>query len=102
LSATFRLTPRARKDLRSIARYTLKTWGRRQRDAYLREMDLRFHRLAEQPGIGRPRPDVQDGYYSFPQGCHVIFSLIRDGGIDIIGIPHQRMDVASRFDPDDQ
>lgn len=102
MTAKFRLTPRARRDLGNIARYTLKTWGRKQRDTYLREMDLRFRRLAEQPGIGRPRPDVKDGYYSFPQGAHVIFYLIHDGGIDIIGIPHQRMDEASRFDPDDQ
>jgi plasmid stabilization system protein ParE len=32
VSATLRFTPRARKDLRNIARYTLKTWGRKQRD----------------------------------------------------------------------
>jgi toxin ParE1/3/4 len=48
-----------------------------------------------------PRPDIKAGYHSFPQGSHVIFCLIRGGGIDIIGVLHQRMDVLSHFDPAD-
>lgn len=32
---TFRLTERAKQDLRSIGRYTQATWGREQRDSYL-------------------------------------------------------------------
>jgi len=40
---------------------------------------------------------IKDGYYSYPQGSHVIFYLVREGGIDIIGIPHQRKDVMTYF-----
>ena len=47
MSRRYRITPRAAEDLRNIARYTLKAWGRAQ----------------------------------------------RDDGVDIIGLPHQRMDV---------
>lgn len=79
------------------ARYTQDTWGKKQRDMYLRAMDRRFSWLAENPALGRPRPDVRDGYHSYAQGAHVIFYLVGDGCIDIIGIPHQRMDVASYF-----
>ncbi len=52
---------------------------------------------AEFPERGRHRSDIKEGYYSYVQDAHVIFYLIRDGGIDIIGIPHRRMDVASYF-----
>ena len=63
----------------------------------MRALDRRFHWLAENPALGRPRPDVKEGYFSYPEGRHVIFYLIREGGIDIIGIPHQRMDVRNYF-----
>ena len=91
MTARFRITPRARQDLIDIGRYTAERRDSRQRDDYLRELDRRFSWL------GRHRPDVRTGYFSFRQGSHVIFYLIRDGCIDIIGIPHQRMDVVDYF-----
>ena len=97
MSQTIRITPRAAQDLKSIGRYTLERWGKEQRNTYLRDLDRRFSWLAERPDCGKPRPDIKDGYYSYPQGSHVIFYLIRDGGIDIIGIPHQRMDILNYF-----
>ena len=42
--------------------------------------------------------DIHDNYYSFAQGQHVIFYLIRDNSIDIIGVPHRSMDIQSFFD----
>jgi toxin ParE1/3/4 len=94
---SFRVTRRAATDLRAIADYTLRSWGPRQRDAYLRALDRRFAWLADHPTLGRPRPDIRDGYHSYRQGTHVIFYLVRAGGIDIIGVLHQRMDVLSYF-----
>lgn len=96
----FRVTPRAAKDLRAIARYTLRTWGRKQRDAYLRALDRRFAWLAENPSLGKPRPDIKAGYHSFPQGAHVIIYLVRADGIDVIGVLHQHMDVSTWFEAD--
>lgn len=93
----FRLTPRAYEDLKQIARYTLTTWGTDQREKYLRELDARFSWLAERPQVGRHRVDIAEGYYSYRQGSHIIFYLIRDGGIDIIGIPHRNRDTANYF-----
>ena len=98
MSLRVRLTPRARDDLLNIGRYTEQVWGRDQRDKYLRALDARFNWLAEHPRAGRHRPDVRADYYSFPQGSHVVFYLISDDAIDIIGIPHQEMDIISYFD----
>ncbi len=97
MTNAFRITPRAAQDLRNIGRYTLKRWGKEQRDTYLRALDRRFAWLAELPDRGRHRPEVQEGYYSYLQGSHVVFYLIREAGIDIIGIPHQRMDILNYF-----
>jgi toxin ParE1/3/4 len=89
----FRVTPRAFEDLKTIGRYTLRQWGRDQRDAYLRGIDARFHWLARHPQSGRKRDEIAPEYRSFPHQAHMIFYLIRDGGIDIIAVLHQAMDV---------
>ncbi|MFN2289540.1 MAG: type II toxin-antitoxin system RelE/ParE family toxin [Chromatocurvus sp.] len=96
----FRLTPRARDDLKNIGRYTERQWGRRQRNTYLRALEKRFGWLAENPQLGKHRIDVAEGYYSFPQGEHVIFYLLEEKGVDIIGIPHKEMDIITYFLPD--
>jgi toxin ParE1/3/4 len=96
----FRLTPSARDDLKNIGRYTERQWGKTQRNTYLRDLEKRFGWLAENPQLGKHRSDITEGYYSFPQGEHVIFYLIGQGGIDIIGIPHKEMDTISYFLPD--
>jgi toxin ParE1/3/4 len=96
----FKITPRARDDLINIGRYTERQWGKSQRNAYLHDFEERFRWLAENPRLGKHRSDVTEGYYSYPQGQHVIFYLIGQGGIEVIGIPHKEMDIVSYFLPD--
>ncbi len=93
----YRLTPRAREDLRGIWNYTVANWGEPQAERYLKLIHERCERLAERPRTGRHRPDIGDGYHSLPVGSHLIFYLIRDGGIDVIGVPHQEMDIPDHF-----
>jgi toxin ParE1/3/4 len=93
----FRITPRARDDLKNIGRYTTQQWGKAQRNVYLKDLEHRFSWLAENSMLGKNRSDVAEGYYSFPQGEHVIFYLVSQEGIDIIGIPHKEMDIISYF-----
>jgi toxin ParE1/3/4 len=96
---SFRITLRARDDIKSIGRYTEQHWGKTQRNIYLRDLESRFVWLANNPLLGKKRSDIAEGYYSFPQGEHVIFYLIGQQGIEIIGIPHKEMDVISYFQP---
>lgn len=98
MSLQVRVTPRAHKDLKNIGCYTLQAWGKEQRNKYLHALDQRFNWIAENPRIGKHRTDIQEGYYSFPQGSHVIFYLITKTTIDIIGIPHKEMDIINYFD----
>jgi toxin ParE1/3/4 len=67
----------------------LTQWGKHQRSTYLKALEKRFDWLAENPQLGKHRTDVAEGYYSFPQGQHVIFYLISEKCIDIIGNPTQ-------------
>lgn len=95
---TYRLTPRAKADLRGIWQYSACEWNEGQAERYIQALDQRFVWLAGRPKAGKHRPEIAEGYYCFPQGRHLIFYLIRDGGIDIIGIPHKAMDVSNYFD----
>ena len=79
----YRITPRAR-----------------QRNRYLKSLEARFIWLADNPRAGKHRIDIAHDYYSFPHGRHVVFYLVAGNMIDIIGVPHQEMDVIVYFDTD--
>lgn len=76
--------------------------GRTQRYKYLGDLMARIRWLSAHPEAGRRHDDVAEGYFSFPEGAHVIFYLFDDANIDIIGIPHQAMDILNYFDPDQE
>lgn len=91
----FALTRKAVADLRAIAEYTDRRWGRERRNLYIRQLDDAFRLLANNPRVGTPCDDVLSGYRKFPQGSHVIF--YRDGvdrAIEIVRILHRRMDAS--------
>jgi len=92
-----RITPRALSDMKNIGRYTERTWGKAQRNQYLKNIEARFQWLAKNPLLGKHRTDISEGYYSFPEGQHVVFYLIGSSSIDIIGIPHKATDTISYF-----
>jgi toxin ParE1/3/4 len=95
---TFNLTPRAKEDLRSIWHYTVTTWNEAQADKYITTLYNRFQWLAENPKLGKHRPDIQHGYYCYREGSHLVFFTCHDEGIAIIGVPHQSMDYLRYFD----
>lgn len=88
---TFTLSRKAKADLSAIARYTERRWGREQRNDYVRAFDQAFHRLAEQPELGRPCDQVRNGYRQFPQGSHLIFYVTEGATVHVIRILHKRM-----------
>ncbi|MGD9981640.1 MAG: type II toxin-antitoxin system RelE/ParE family toxin [Hyphomonadaceae bacterium] len=95
---TYRLTPRALRDLDAIADYTLKAWGERQATKYLAELDQRFRWLAQNPKSGRERTEITEGYRSYTHGSHIVFYVIQADDIAIIGVPHGAMDIDAYFD----
>jgi toxin ParE1/3/4 len=96
--STFALTQRAKADLKSIAKFTEKRWGREQRCIYIKQFDDTFHVLSDTPEIGNNSDYIKENYQKFPQGSHIFFYLIASQNyIQIIRILHKNMDVVSKF-----
>ena len=91
---TFTLTNEAKADLKSVATYTQRKWGKNQRGIYLKQFDDAFHLLADTPDVGTKCDFIKLGYRKFPNIGHVIFYRTKnDTQIEIIRILHKRMDV---------
>jgi toxin ParE1/3/4 len=94
LSHRFFLSPAAQKDVEQIWDYTADRWGTDQAEHYLRDLQQAIERAAVNPPIGRSCEEVRSGYRKLPAGSHVVFyRQIDDGAIDVVRIPHQRMDI---------
>lgn len=93
----YRLTPAAKSDLLEIWNYTAEIWGEKQAEKYLLDIEVKLERLAANPQLGRQRPEIKSGYYSFPVKKHILFYLQSGNFIDIIGILHGRMDIDKKL-----
>ena len=87
------LSPEAKADIANIRKYTNQQWGKEQTEKYTSQLRGRIQWLADEPMLGRSRDEIKEGYCSFNEGSHAIFYRVSGGNIEIIGIPHQNMDV---------
>jgi toxin ParE1/3/4 len=89
---SFKLSTKAKADLKKIAAFTEKRWGRTQRNAYLLQFDQCFHQLADNPAMGNTCDHIKTGYRQFPQGSHLIYYTIGNKDlVEIIRILHKNM-----------
>ena len=94
----FELTREAKEDLRKIARFTEKRWGRDQRFLYIKQFDDVFNLLAKTPSVGKKCEYIKKGYRKFPQSSHIIFYREDENSkVIVIRILHKNMDVESKF-----
>jgi len=94
----FLLSTKAKSDLVKIARYTQLTWGKSQRDDYLKILDNTFQLLASEPKLGVNCDDIREGYNKYPQQSHVIYyKEHKVNQILIVRILHKSMDINSAF-----
>lgn len=91
--AKFKLTETAKAKLKEIYRYTHKTYGAQQANAYLSELENCFHGLAKQPGLGRQFLDLRRYNYH----AHAIFYEPYADGILILHIFHQSEDILTKL-----
>ncbi len=92
----FLLSAKAKSDLIKIARYTQLTWGKQQRNHYLKILDNTFQLLADEPELGLNCEYIREGYSKHPQSSHVIYykeNKVKQ--ILIVRILHKSMDVNS-------
>ena len=94
----FLLTHKAKTDLKDIALFTYRRWGREQRNIYLKQFDESFWLLAENPDMGKVCDEIRDGFRKFLQGSHVIFyKQTGSHQIQVVRILHKTMDVSPIF-----
>ncbi|MDC9725703.1 MAG: type II toxin-antitoxin system RelE/ParE family toxin [Gammaproteobacteria bacterium] len=74
----YKLTTDAQSDLIQIRKYTLIEWGKKQSELYLSKLQQTITLLSESPEMGKKRPDVLDGVFSFPYYSHVIYYVVHD------------------------
>ena len=86
------ISPKARRDLIAIGRYTEKQWGNTQRKKYLEQLRTRFEKLAQHPSSGRRRDELPEAPWGYHEGRHVIFYRPLADGIEIVRILHDSMD----------
>lgn len=97
---TFTLTRKAKADLKSIAAYTQRKWGKEQRRIYAKQFDEVFHLLANTPDVGNKCDFIKVGYCKFPSASHIIcYRSICIDEIEIVRILHKRMDAQQRLNP---
>ena len=95
---TFTLTNKAKADLKSIAVYTQRKWGKEQRKNYVRQFDDAFHMLSETPELGHKCDFIKLGYRKFPVSSHIVFyHSTSQSEIEFVRILHKRMDSKTQF-----
>ena len=92
---SYRLSDRAEADLAEMWDYSAERWNVDQADRYMDALVSRFAWLSENGALWKPRPDLAEGLYSYPQQSHVIY--FRAGSdvsdlIEIVRVLHARME----------
>ena len=95
----FRLTQKAKNDLKNIARYTEAEWGREQRNVYLKQFDECFHSLADMPEKGISCEAIRQGYRKYRVGRHFVFyrAINDERELEIVRVLHERMNVETQL-----
>lgn len=87
------LTQLALLDLKSIANYTQKYWGKTQRNIYLKQLDEAFQLICQNPHAGVECNYIKAGYRKLPIASHVVYYRIVNDTVEIIRALHKNMDV---------
>ncbi len=85
---------RSRQDLVEIWRYIADESGDPRADKYLRRLNDVITYVAQQPLIGRARPEIQEeGIRSFVAESHVIFYIALADGMELVRVIHGSQDL---------
>ncbi len=88
----FKLSVKAREDIKNLFRYSFQKFDENQAIKYKAGLDGCFQLLADNPNMGRECNDLRDGYFRHEHQRHIIFYTQRLNDIFIVTIIHNRMD----------
>ena len=94
----YELTPLAEDDLKDIARYTVKEWGKKQSLRYAELLENRFIEIADRIPYSRSFSKRYPQVMVNRCEHHYIFYIHHDGKAPcIIAVLHENMDMLSRL-----
>ncbi|MBS0294829.1 MAG: type II toxin-antitoxin system RelE/ParE family toxin [Proteobacteria bacterium] len=86
-------SPRARRDLDGVWRYTIEHWGVDQAERYVRSLQVALDAVASGAVAPRSCDEIRAGYFKAAAGSHIAFyRLDVPDRLDVIRILHRRMD----------
>ena len=88
---SYSLSSEAKQDIRGIRQYTIEKWGTDQATLYISGLRKQMQLLGNSSTLGKHCPDLMEGLYCFPQKSHVIYYMITDNGISVVGVLHKKM-----------
>jgi toxin ParE1/3/4 len=86
------ISPRARRDISEIHRYTVQRWGEQQAEAYVDGIWAAIESLATFPELGLVAGVGPSGTRRIVATRHVIYYRIGSSSIEIARIVHDRRD----------
>lgn len=98
----YELSEAAASDLEGLFSASLDRFGIGQTERYVDELRDCLELLGQNPSMGVSADEVRAGYRRFPRRSHVVFyRSIPSGGVSIVRVLHERMDVAKQIIPKD-
>ena len=94
----------AEADIQSIFSYTLETWGELQFEKYVQIIDEALELITSEHNhpLIRQREDLFPECQSIKAGHHVIFFRLHNKTIEVIRVLHQKMDIPSYFNLEEE
>ena len=92
LTPQYRVTPEARLDLDQIG-LRIAQRNLEASDRFIDGITARFNVLAENPLLGRSRPELGENLRSFPVGDYLIIYAPTDYGVEIVRVVHGARDI---------
>ena len=92
------LSPDAQQDLKEIARYTYKRWGKDSFDAYRNGLRKTFNSIGKGNALKRPFLNAFPNLFVTKYRYHFIFYIHENAQKPvIIGVIHEQQDIISRL-----
>lgn len=95
---SLQFTRAARRDFRSIQRYTRRTQGTERRDAYADRLNAAIDDLTRFPELGRLLDQTPTNVRYLPVQNHVVYYCIEAERLSIIRILHKRMEIERQLE----
>ena len=97
-----KIHPNARRSIKDIWRYTEKTWGEDQANAYVQGLYQAVYKIADDRRLWRPVPHehTQNIFFTRYKHHYIFFRALSTGQLGIVSVLHEKMNIPSRLKDD--